>query len=530
MNKLAYFSLAQWSKHKRFLLLGVVVLMLANLLGACGGLEPGGMANCSPDEMSAPVLIAPGGAIEPWHILADDFSYSFPNPPLFQWSHQGTCIPTEYRVIISRIPAMPYGDLEYTGSLVMDVRTTGTDSAGPTIVYEDGTTSVPHSWLPSDPLNPGTYYWRVIPYSRSVRGEYSDWMTFRVGPLCFRDDGLLAPRLLYPRNGQTIVAGRVQFMWLDDSPCAIQGLYYLQYSEYSYFPEGDTFGANYPYGRTWPHQFFYMQPCKRYFWRVNVGFSHERPTTSSEIFSFTTTHSDGTSCSPDAPQSATSSPVSPTASSPAELLTPMVLVRETATCRAGPTADYPLLDTLTAGTQLPIQGRNQAGDSWLVEDSNIAQTCWVQADKVELLGDASLVEVIDPDPPTLPTAVVRATANCRSGPTADYLLLDILMPGTQLPIQGQNRAGDAWLVEDSNIHGTCWIYGNLVDVIGNTSLVMIVDPEPPSITLPTATATTATTRVDCSQYKTNPLACNNNQACWWDPKDPPNSNGSCKNR
>jgi hypothetical protein len=413
MNTLFIFQQAWRLKSRRFLIPGVVVLMLATLLGACGNYKPGGMANCSPDEMSAPLLIGPGQAIEPWTPSPDDYSIS-PNPPLFQWFHQGSCVPTDYRVIISRIPAMPYGDLEYAGSLVMDVTTTGSDSAGPTIIYEDGSTAVPHTWSPGETLNPGTYYWRVIPYSRSVRGEYSDWMIFRVGRPCSRDDGLPTPRLISPRDGQTIVAGRVRFMWLDDNPCVINGSYYLEYSQYSYFPEGDTYGDLSSNGRIWPSALVYLPSCKQYFWRVRVGFFSERPSTSSEVFSFNTTKPDGTSCFPEPPAPPASSPVPPTVSPPAIMLTPMVTIREPTNCRSGPTTEYPVLDILAAGAQLPIQGKNQAGDSWLVEDPIIGKNCWVSGAWVDVIGDPSLVQIINPDPPTitLPTATSVPPYNC----------------------------------------------------------------------------------------------------------------------
>lgn len=132
--------------------------------------------------------------------------------------------------------------------------------------------------------------------------------------------------------------------------------------------------------------------------------------------------------------------------------------------------------------------------------------------------------LIPPEDRIPPSVRVKVEANCRSGPTMNYPIRDILPAGGQYEIQARNTPGDSWMVFDPAINGTCWVYGNMVEVIGDPSLVMIVDPDPPPLVLPTDTPV-----VNCSQY-TNPSSCTNNQACWWDPNDPPQSNGSCKNK
>jgi hypothetical protein len=113
-------------------------------------------------------------------------------------------------------------------------------------------------------------------------------------------------------------------------------------------------------------------------------------------------------------------------------------------------------------------------------------------------------------------------ANCRSGPTTEYSLLSILPVGNQYEIQATNTPGDSWMVFDPSINNTCWVSADLVDVIGDTSLVQIIDPVPPSTPEPEEP-----TPVDCSQYPDS-TSCTNNAACWWDAGVFPN--GACKNK
>jgi hypothetical protein len=369
---------------------GVACLFLTTiLLSACGG-GPGSMPSCNPDEMSAPLLLAPGDDESTWSAssLAEREDQ---NPPQFRWLYLGSCAPDDYRIIVSRIPAMPYGDFAYIDAVVLDTRTTGSgDSIGPTIVYEDGSTAVPFSWTPSDPFGPGTYYWRVIPYSSSIHGDYSNWMVFRIGPLCPHPDGYLAPRLVYPRYGQTLPGRMVRFMWLDDNACVIAGLFNVEVSAYSYFPEEDTIVML--VGTTWTRFTIGLFPCTRFYWRVKTTFHDGTAGPVSDVFYFNTSNIDGTSCTP-----LEALPPLPTSSAP------LARMLEPTNCRSGPTTEYPVLDILVEGAQLPIQGRNRAGDSWLVEDANISHTCWVHGSMVEVIGDTSLVMIVDPDPP--PTAV-----------------------------------------------------------------------------------------------------------------------------
>jgi hypothetical protein len=376
---------------------GVAFFLLTTiLLSACG---PGGHPPaCLPEAMSIPVIDEPGG----WPYTGP-YTVAEPlesNPPVFTWLDSGSCLPEEYRVIVSRIPFMPYGNFEYLEAVVWDVRVPFSP-VGPVIVYPDGSTTNPSSWTPSAAFAPGVYYWRVMSYSGSVHGEPTEWVPFRIGPYCRPiEEYRLTPQLVYPRNGQLVTAYPTIFLWFDDNPCLLYGDYLLNVSTSPDFPPGDTIVSH---GTPWTHYSLYLDACARYYWKVQVNFGEGIPAPVTEVRYFDTIYTDGTACTP-----ATLIPVSTDTSHP------LAVVLESANCRSGPTTEYPVLDILVEGAQLPIQGRNQAGDSWLVEDANINHTCWVHGTMVEVIGDTSLVNIIDPEPPTTPVPEPSDTApfNC----------------------------------------------------------------------------------------------------------------------
>jgi len=121
-------------------------------------------------------------------------------------------------------------------------------------------------------------------------------------------------------------------------------------------------------------------------------------------------------------------------------------------------------------------------------------------------------------------ATVRQNAVCRDGPTKEYPILAYFNVGDVLNIVGMNQQGTSWVVENLANGRPCWIAGNLVDVGGDTSLVEVINPDPP----PTPTEKPAAQSFNCAQFNTNSVACNAEPACWWDASVLPN--GECKNK
>ncbi len=163
---------------------------------------------------------------------------------------------------------------------------------------------------------------------------------------------------------------------------------------------------------------------------------------------------------------------------------------------------------------------------WRVAFTSEAGGEWVYSETrsfiLRLTDAVCPLTLITPVPPErhIPLARVKDSANCRSGPTTEYPILDVLNPGSELPIQARNRAGDSWLVEDAQIGRSCWVHAKLVEVIGSVEDVQLGDPDPPPTEVP---ADTPVPPVDCAGYNAN--TCFSNPACEWDQQSL-----TCKNK
>jgi len=86
--------------------------------------------------------------------------------------------------------------------------------------------------------------------------------------------------------------------------------------------------------------------------------------------------------------------------------------------------------------------------------------------------------------PSVPIATVREATNCRTGPGEAYEVIITYLMGKELEIVGRYDPGNFWLVKSNESPtGTCWLWGQFVDVTGSFEAV-------PSVT-PPATATGA---------------------------------------
>jgi hypothetical protein len=91
--------------------------------------------------------------------------------------------------------------------------------------------------------------------------------------------------------------------------------------------------------------------------------------------------------------------------------------------------------------------------------------------------------------PAVPTAVVSTNANCRKGPSVQYTTLVTLRAGDRAEIFGRNPDRSWWYVQIPGKPGQfCWIWGNNVNVEGDTGGVQVITPPPIPIT-PTFTPT-----------------------------------------
>jgi uncharacterized protein YraI len=97
--------------------------------------------------------------------------------------------------------------------------------------------------------------------------------------------------------------------------------------------------------------------------------------------------------------------------------------------------------------------------------------------------EVSLTTSITPSS-SVPIATVREATNCRTGPGETYDIVVTYLAGKELEIVGRYDPGNFWLVKSNESPtGSCWLWGEFVDVTGSSEAV-------PSVT-PPATATSA---------------------------------------
>ena len=87
--------------------------------------------------------------------------------------------------------------------------------------------------------------------------------------------------------------------------------------------------------------------------------------------------------------------------------------------------------------------------------------------------------------PTFSTPMLRVIeqTNCRTGPGQDYEVVFTYLPNANLLILGRYDTENYWLVKsDESPTGSCWLWGEFVEVTGSYWAVPSVTP-PPTATL-----------------------------------------------
>jgi hypothetical protein len=86
---------------------------------------------------------------------------------------------------------------------------------------------------------------------------------------------------------------------------------------------------------------------------------------------------------------------------------------------------------------------------------------------------------------SVPMATVRESTNCRTGPGEAYQVVFTYLSGKKLEIVGRYDPGNFWLVKSNESpSGTCWLWGEYVDVTGSYWAVSSVTPPPTSTLAP----------------------------------------------
>ncbi|MEM7344855.1 MAG: SH3 domain-containing protein, partial [Chloroflexota bacterium] len=222
-----------------------------------------------------------------------------------------------------------------------------------------------------------------------------------------------------------------------------------------------------------------------------------------------------------------------TETSEAQALDPPYLETENITnVRQGPSTDFSAAGQLSAGTQLPVVGRNEASD-WVQIDFEAGNDGkgWIAVEVIQFVGEIDTVPVVDA--PALEedqaaeasestdesstdtttddstTATEEATeesvtqtdgesptvtalaggVNVRTGPGLEFSLLGRLDEGVSAPVVARDETGDWLQIEyEDGENGLAWVAKVVVDFSGDeTALRVVVDPSLTPLPTPTPT-------------------------------------------
>ena len=86
---------------------------------------------------------------------------------------------------------------------------------------------------------------------------------------------------------------------------------------------------------------------------------------------------------------------------------------------------------------------------------------------------------------SVPMLTVTESTNCRTGPGEEYEIVFTYLTGKQLEIVGRYDPGNFWLVKSNESpNGTCWLWGEFVEVTGSYWAVPSVTPPPTATSAP----------------------------------------------
>jgi len=100
---------------------------------------------------------------------------------------------------------------------------------------------------------------------------------------------------------------------------------------------------------------------------------------------------------------------------------------------------------------------------------------------------------------SVPMLTVREQTNCRTGPGQDYEVIFTYLSGKELEIIGRYEQDNYWLVKsDASSTGSCWLWGEFVEVTGSYWAVPSVTPPPTSTKAPPEAPSIQEWKFDCS--------------------------------
>jgi hypothetical protein len=86
---------------------------------------------------------------------------------------------------------------------------------------------------------------------------------------------------------------------------------------------------------------------------------------------------------------------------------------------------------------------------------------------------------------SVPMLTVQESTNCRTGPGEEYDVVVTYLSGKKLEIAGRYDPGNFWLVKSNESPtGTCWLWGQYVELVGSYWTVASVTPPPTATSAP----------------------------------------------
>jgi hypothetical protein len=71
--------------------------------------------------------------------------------------------------------------------------------------------------------------------------------------------------------------------------------------------------------------------------------------------------------------------------------------------------------------------------------------------------------------------IITQTANCRNGPSTDYMIMAQIDEGGSFEIIGRNEKSTWWYIEPLELNEGCWLFGELVTIEGLVEEIPVVE-------------------------------------------------------
>ncbi|MBK9924770.1 MAG: SH3 domain-containing protein [Anaerolineales bacterium] len=103
--------------------------------------------------------------------------------------------------------------------------------------------------------------------------------------------------------------------------------------------------------------------------------------------------------------------------------------------------------------------------------------------------------------PLTPLITVSKDTNCRTGPSAIYERVGMLLVGEVAEVIARNNSGEYWYIRNPDVEGGfCWVWGKYATLTGNVFTLLLYTPAPAPSTVFSATFASMKT---CTTYWAN---------------------------